>query len=274
MASDARVRIHTIQTGGVYLGLTNAADLDLDSSARTGVPQYPGRLIRGTVVKAFALDSLRNIADMTGGQSFINTDFDQAFRRLNEATSAAYLLSYTPQNTNFDGRYRSIQVRLNRKGLRVHHRRGYYAHSTLVPYDRDQFMTFSRTSAALRHQQPLSDVDFSLEAEVKGRGGPTAILVKLRIHPQASVYRLSGERRLGNLNITFFLMADDGQMLRETWDDLDMALLEPTYQRIMNKGLSLDRTLELDRPVRDLRLMVVIYDPANDRLGSKSMRLR
>jgi hypothetical protein len=69
-------------------------------------------------------------------------------------------------------------------------------------------------------------------------------------------------------------MADDGQMLRETWDDLDMALLEPTYQRIMNKGLSLDRTLELDRPVRDLRLMVVIYDPANDRLGSKSMRLR
>lgn len=71
---------------------------------------------------------LRELALNTDGIPFImNNELDVQLRRLSDALSAYYLLGYYSTNTNFDGGYRRIEVKLRRPGVQVKARRGYYA---------------------------------------------------------------------------------------------------------------------------------------------------
>jgi VWFA-related protein len=73
-------------------------------------------------------DSLRVLADETGGFAAVNTnDMNAAFQRLVDANSSYYVLGYYPANDRRDGRFRKIEVKVNRPGLTVNARRGYVA---------------------------------------------------------------------------------------------------------------------------------------------------
>ena len=51
----------------------------------------------------------------------------RALDRIARDANRYYVLGYQPSNTTFDGKYRPIQVRVKRPGLRVRARRGYLA---------------------------------------------------------------------------------------------------------------------------------------------------
>jgi Ca-activated chloride channel family protein len=74
---------------------------------------------------------LNKICEPTGGRAFIPRyvkDLDRAFDQLEQDLRQQYLLAYEPINETADGSFREIEVRApKRKGLRIHHRRGYYA---------------------------------------------------------------------------------------------------------------------------------------------------
>ncbi|HXW05131.1 MAG TPA: VWA domain-containing protein [Vicinamibacterales bacterium] len=71
---------------------------------------------------------LARLAEDTGG--FLveqSNDMSAAFRRIDEDNQFHYLLTYSPTNTQFDGKFRTIQVKVRRPGLRVFARNGYRA---------------------------------------------------------------------------------------------------------------------------------------------------
>ncbi len=73
-------------------------------------------------------DSLRVLADETGGFAAVNTnDIAGAFQRLVDDNSSYYVLGYYPANDRRDGRFRKIEVKVNRPGVTVRARRGYVA---------------------------------------------------------------------------------------------------------------------------------------------------
>ncbi len=73
-------------------------------------------------------DSLRVLSDETGGFAAVNTnDISGAFRRLVEENSSYYILGYYATNERRDGRFRKIDVRVDRPGLTVRARKGYIA---------------------------------------------------------------------------------------------------------------------------------------------------
>jgi len=78
--------------------------------------------------------ALERLCEPTGGRAFVPRDvedLDQAFRQLEQELRQQYLVAYEPANVAADGKFRKIEVRIaNRKGIRVRHRRGYYAPST------------------------------------------------------------------------------------------------------------------------------------------------
>lgn len=78
-------------------------------------------------------DTLTTLAANTGGRAFTDTnDFGEAFARVQNDMSAYYLLAYSSSNTVHDGRYRRIEVRVKRSGLKVESRSGYYAERDFV----------------------------------------------------------------------------------------------------------------------------------------------
>ena len=71
---------------------------------------------------------LGQLANETGGFLIVNTnDAASAFRRIEEDMRFHYLVGYSPSNENWDGKFRTISVKVTRPGLQVQTRQGYYA---------------------------------------------------------------------------------------------------------------------------------------------------
>jgi len=74
------------------------------------------------------LNTMRNIADATGGMAFANTNaLNQAAARAVQAGSNYYTIAYTSTNAKLNDKYRNIQVDVARRGITLTYRRGYYA---------------------------------------------------------------------------------------------------------------------------------------------------
>jgi VWFA-related protein len=71
-------------------------------------------------------DSLRTIAELTGGYAAVNqNDFDKAIKRIDAETSDYYVVGYYSNNPDPRKRNRSIDVKVTRAGLNVSHRTAY-----------------------------------------------------------------------------------------------------------------------------------------------------
>lgn len=85
--------------------------------------------------------ALAELAESTGGFLIANTnDFRQPLRRLTEELGTYYEIVYRPANTNLDGRFRSIEVKVARPDVKLQSRSGYFAlpaldGQTVFPYE-------------------------------------------------------------------------------------------------------------------------------------------
>jgi hypothetical protein len=71
-------------------------------------------------------DSLRTIAELTGGYAAVNqNDFDKALKRIDAETSDYYVLGYYSNNPDPRKRNRAIDIKLTRSNLNVMHRKSY-----------------------------------------------------------------------------------------------------------------------------------------------------
>jgi VWFA-related protein len=71
---------------------------------------------------------LHQLAEATGGRAYTQqNDILGALRQVSDNAQAGYTLAYHTRNADFDGRFRSIQVKLRAAGLTAFHRKGYYA---------------------------------------------------------------------------------------------------------------------------------------------------
>lgn len=84
---------------------------------------------------------LGQLANETGGFLISDTNnIGPRLRQVDDDLNTYYLLTYTPQNANYDGRFRQISLKLDRSNLEVQARKGYYAinpsyTSPVLPYE-------------------------------------------------------------------------------------------------------------------------------------------
>ena len=71
-------------------------------------------------------DSLRVLADLTGGLAVVNqNDVTKALGRIDQETSDYYLVGYDSSNPDTTKKRRTIQVKVKRPGAVVWHRPSY-----------------------------------------------------------------------------------------------------------------------------------------------------
>ncbi len=94
-----------------------------------GTAMYSGAAVQNQLDANFASqETLTTLAADTGGKAFLDTnDLGRVFDRVQRDTSVYYVLGFKSTNPLKDGKYRRIQVKLNRPGLNIEFRKGYYA---------------------------------------------------------------------------------------------------------------------------------------------------
>jgi len=108
-------------------------------------------------------ETLVSLAEDTGGKAFLDSnDLSLGIRQAQNDIRSYYILGYYPANTAQDGRFRRIQVRLNRPlQARLDYRSGYFAPK--------EFARFSETDKEQQLQEalalgdPITDLPLALE---------------------------------------------------------------------------------------------------------------
>jgi VWFA-related protein len=134
---ELRSATSTCNRGNVSIYAVDTRGLQAVSAGGSVTSRGNGRaLLTGSGMRGFqqlnqSQETLNTLAADTGGRAFTATnDFGEAFSRVQSDLAAYYLLGYQSTNPARDGRFRRIQVRVNRpeaKGARVEARPGYYA---------------------------------------------------------------------------------------------------------------------------------------------------
>jgi hypothetical protein len=116
-AARANVTIYTFDPRGLDLHM-GAELLATGVSPSTQLQQK----------RRLSADMLRTLSAETGGAAALDTNaLSGALARVASESSHYYLIGYAPSDGAHDGRYRPIDVRVKRPGLRVSARKGYVA---------------------------------------------------------------------------------------------------------------------------------------------------
>jgi VWFA-related protein len=92
------------------------------------VAVYPIDIVRPSPLDGMAILSLESIAEATGGEAFYHTnDLAGAMGRAIDHGSSYYTLSYPPPSKEYDGRHHSIDIKVDKPGLKLAYRNSYYA---------------------------------------------------------------------------------------------------------------------------------------------------
>ena len=118
LAVQSNVTINALDARGLYTGVT-------DIRERGG-----GQIIDSTHLAAMkrAEDVMSELADGTGGAFFHNSnDLGAGFKSLTDAPEVVYVLELSPDGVKPDGSYHRLKVAVDREGMRLQARQGYYA---------------------------------------------------------------------------------------------------------------------------------------------------
>ncbi|HTZ97166.1 MAG TPA: VWA domain-containing protein [Terriglobales bacterium] len=125
--------------------------------------------------------AMEELADSTGGFAVTNTnEIALPMQRIMEDIRTHYEVAYTPSATNFDGRFRKIQVRIDRPHVTVQTRSGYFAvpdvnGEPLQPFEmaalhainaRPEPTDFPYQASLLRFRPKTSAVDYEMAFDV------------------------------------------------------------------------------------------------------------
>jgi hypothetical protein len=114
------------------------------------------------MVRLDSRTGLARLADDTGG--FLvehSNDLTRAFKRIDEDNQFHYMLTYTPRNTVFDGKFREILVKSQRSGTQVFARKGYRA--TRMPSS-SETASYEVPALAMLDRTPLPNA-FPIQAQ-------------------------------------------------------------------------------------------------------------
>ncbi len=141
-ANDAHVSIYTIDASGLHKDSTNQrlqAELPNTSGptspspSNTGLdlPSGPIRMTLGEQLDATIARAMFQVADATGGTMVSDTNnLALGIEKADEDLTSYYLLSYSPKNDDYDGRFREITVKVLRSHGDLRARKGYIAVKT------------------------------------------------------------------------------------------------------------------------------------------------
>jgi VWFA-related protein len=247
------------------------ATLGYDASALTSTPKEvlrprggPSRALQDLQLTH---ETMRMIAQRTGGKASYNSnDLKGAIRGAMDDAEVTYVVGYYPTHNTWDGTFHEIKVKVNRPGVRVRHRGGYFAFAEQAPTEQTR-----RTALAEAARSPLDatsvDLSVRLAPDVPQKGGLRVLMV---IEPRQITFEQKDGRWTGLVDVIFVHQAAPDKAATATREILALNYTRERYQKILERGVMLARDFDYATTAYSLR--VVVRDAASGKLGSVTIR--
>ncbi|HZY64040.1 MAG TPA: VWA domain-containing protein [Edaphobacter sp.] len=268
------------------------------SAANSGIGRGRGD---GFTRRAFQQGYLDDVAATTGGKAFYNTNgLKNTIAEIVDTGSHYYTVSYTPTNSNWDGKYRRLKVTTVREGLHLQYRKGYYARV-------DERARQQHIAANAEGQAGADDAAMQASMQM-GAVAPTQIGFAAKITPAETVtkdaanapagkgnylsekLRKKGYRNYairyainandlqlmptpdltayhGRIQLVAVLYDSQGQRMNSDMGELPLDIDKATYEQVERSGLVTGMTIAV--PVKgDYFLRLGVRDMQTGRIGA------
>ena len=125
-AVRANLAIYSVDTRGLQ-AISPLGDASVGSLRGTS-GFNGGALLNNMNANFSSQEVMGTLSSDTGGKAFFDSnDFAPAFAQVERDTSAYYAIGFRSTNPVRDGRYRKLTIKINRPGVKLEYRPGYYA---------------------------------------------------------------------------------------------------------------------------------------------------
>ncbi len=216
-------------------------------------------------------DSLRSLADETGGYAAVNmNDFKGAWERVVKDNSAYYVLGYYPKNDKRDGRFRKIEVKLrNHDGLEVRSRKGYTAPRGKAPSPKEP--SSDKASPELREalDSPLPLPGITLRAfaaPFRGEAPNASVAVTVEAQGGDLQFAQKDGKFVDQFELSAIAIDSSGKIRDGDRSLMDMGLKPETHARVAQTGVRMQTRLKV--PPGRYQLRVAARETGAGRLGT------
>ena len=233
-ATRGNVTIYTIDPRG----LTNAEGDLIEVSGTVG--DADSRAIANEM--RLSQDSLRVLADATGGFAAVyRNDPHGAIERIVTENSSYYMLGFNSTNDRRNGRFRKLEVRVSRPGLRVRNRAGYYEARGRAPNQPAASTAPNALSAAvteaLASPLPVSGVPLKMfAAPFKGTAPNAAIAMALEIDVRNLDFVEGNGTFNEQVDVAYTAVNSQGKIFPGERQTATLTLKPDTYERAKTRG--------------------------------------
>lgn len=263
-ANRSNMTVYTVDSRGL-VALPPGGDASRGSAG--GRAMFSGSAVqRQTALLAASQETLTTLAHDTGGAVFQDTnDLGPVFAKVLDDTQMYYVLGYYSTNKKEDGKFRKVRVVVDRPGLKIQHRPGYFAakqFTSLTRAERDR-----QLEEALAVDRPFSEVPFILQADYfKGEGPAELVPLSIQLAGDGIQFEQKGDQRVAQFEFLAQVAEPKGRVAGVARDIVQVRLPVEKAERIRSGQILYTTGFQL-RP-GEYRMKVLVRDNRTGRLGS------
>ena len=261
-AVRANLSIYSLDTRGLQ-AISPVGDASTASLRGTG--SYNGGAIQNNFnANSASQETLTTLSADTGGKAFLDSNnFAPAFAQIQRDSSAYYVIGFHPSNPARDGKYRKLQVKVNRPGVKLEYRQGYYApadfkHSGKEDRERE-------LQEQLASDLPATDVAMYLEAYYfRMDEGRFYVPVSLIVPGSQIPFVKGGDRDKATLDVAGEVIDEAKRPIGNVRETVKLAVGED--QQVRQKNIQYSTSFNL--PAGKYHLKFVVRENQSGHMGS------
>ena len=216
--------------------------------------------------------TMENMAESTGGKTFKNSnDLVLGLRSGIEDGSTYYTLTYYPENKNWDGQFRRIQVKSDRGNMSLRYREGYYAVDPEKINKEDSDAVAENFSRLLEPEAPaVTGVLF--QAQVLADKSKK-VQVVFHLDPQTVAFEHKDDgKEYAKVSCTVWAYGKDKEKPAMFSGTVNASLPANEYQQMMKQRF-LPCSRELDLKPGNYNLRLGVLDRTTNKIGTASAQV-
>jgi VWFA-related protein len=270
LGKDKRDSWPELERAARALSKSNLAIYPVDARGLIAAQEYSGPLAKPELRNPDTSEIARMqvLADRTGGRAFFNNnDLAAALRRALDDARMTYVVGYYPSHHDWKGRFRKIDLRVNRPDVELHYRRGYFAQPD-EPGDawyREQVL-----NASLWNPVDATGMRLTVAVTPSPAGG---LDLALQIDASDIAFQSNGEKHECGLDVWLVQLDGQEKQIKTRARTNNLSLDQATFDKVKQvNGLALAEHLNPEPEAVLLR--VLVRDVTTGQLGSLTVPLR
>jgi VWFA-related protein len=261
---DPYSSLSNTDSNGQYLGRSTMG------MGRVGVgSQQANEIDQAADASMDAHSTMNSVADQTGGKAFYNTNnIDKAIQDSLADGSTYYTLGYYPEDKTWDGRFRKIVVKVNRPGVKLHYRQGFFAIEPKDYLKGDPKMLALDLNTAPDINNPIATgLPFQAVVVLPSPQNGNKVQINFGIDPHAITFDLKDDGlQHAAVDCGVGVYSSKGQPVRVQGNAFNAALKPEQYQKVMQMIFPCNQSVDL--PPGDYLLRLAVRDNNNGLIGT------